>query len=308
MIRGVQAVKARALPETTFFCLSNSNSVFIDTILKVSTSFLYSWYLALQLATTRFGSLSDQLARFSITNWRTNSSRSSPTPPNSSTTVSCKSSDGSIRTERNTAVKSVAAPTCAKVNPTPSRFIPQSLMLSRVRQVRSWTSLCSDTEDGRSLIESFTSEMEGTISVLCCACARQCSPLASVHSVRAVSLTCIIPTGKTLDLCDRTESCPVELQKRESRAGSSVLWSAGEALGKSSGISSTALLNPIFEKVQPKRKFLANGVRDCTHYQLSSAALVARLSAPIRRLRFPPGDVGLNNLRKSRISLRAFWQ
>lgn len=36
MIRGVQAVKARDEPKTTFLCLSNSNSVFIDTILKVS--------------------------------------------------------------------------------------------------------------------------------------------------------------------------------------------------------------------------------------------------------------------------------
>ena len=38
MIRGVQAVKARSEPKTTFFCLSNSNSVFIDTILRVSNT------------------------------------------------------------------------------------------------------------------------------------------------------------------------------------------------------------------------------------------------------------------------------
>lgn len=37
MIRGVQAVKAREQPKTQFFCLSNSNSVFINTILKVSS-------------------------------------------------------------------------------------------------------------------------------------------------------------------------------------------------------------------------------------------------------------------------------
>jgi hypothetical protein len=36
MKRGVQAVKARQDPtKTTFFCLSNSNSVFINTILAV---------------------------------------------------------------------------------------------------------------------------------------------------------------------------------------------------------------------------------------------------------------------------------
>ncbi|KZV74442.1 hypothetical protein PENSPDRAFT_601577 [Peniophora sp. CONT] len=34
MVRGVKAVKAAAKPETTFLCLSNSNSVYIDTILK----------------------------------------------------------------------------------------------------------------------------------------------------------------------------------------------------------------------------------------------------------------------------------
>ena len=37
MVRGVKAVKAAAKPETTFLCLSNSNSVYIDTILKVWT-------------------------------------------------------------------------------------------------------------------------------------------------------------------------------------------------------------------------------------------------------------------------------
>ena len=35
MVRGVKAVKAAAAPQTTFLCLSNSNSVYIDTILKV---------------------------------------------------------------------------------------------------------------------------------------------------------------------------------------------------------------------------------------------------------------------------------
>ncbi|GAA5945666.1 hypothetical protein JCM1841_000860 [Sporobolomyces salmonicolor] len=34
MKRGVQAVKARVDPQATFLCLSNSNSVFIDTILR----------------------------------------------------------------------------------------------------------------------------------------------------------------------------------------------------------------------------------------------------------------------------------
>ncbi|GAA5865280.1 hypothetical protein JCM1840_003975 [Sporobolomyces johnsonii] len=34
MKRGVQTVKARADPQATFLCLSNSNSVFIDTILR----------------------------------------------------------------------------------------------------------------------------------------------------------------------------------------------------------------------------------------------------------------------------------
>ncbi|TFY71949.1 hypothetical protein EVG20_g1058 [Dentipellis fragilis] len=33
MVRGVKAVKAASTPETTFFCLSNANSVFIKTIL-----------------------------------------------------------------------------------------------------------------------------------------------------------------------------------------------------------------------------------------------------------------------------------
>lgn len=36
MVRAVKAVKAAAKPETTFLCLSNSNSVYIDTILQVS--------------------------------------------------------------------------------------------------------------------------------------------------------------------------------------------------------------------------------------------------------------------------------
>ncbi|KAM0789288.1 hypothetical protein ACM66B_000128 [Microbotryomycetes sp. NB124-2] len=34
MIRGVQTVKAREQPKTRFFCLSNSNAVYINTILK----------------------------------------------------------------------------------------------------------------------------------------------------------------------------------------------------------------------------------------------------------------------------------
>ncbi|KAK4057259.1 hypothetical protein OIO90_001756 [Microbotryomycetes sp. JL221] len=34
MIRGVQTTKARHEPKTSFFCLSNSNSVYINTILK----------------------------------------------------------------------------------------------------------------------------------------------------------------------------------------------------------------------------------------------------------------------------------
>lgn len=35
MARGVKALKARTPPDTTFLCLSNANSVYIGTILKV---------------------------------------------------------------------------------------------------------------------------------------------------------------------------------------------------------------------------------------------------------------------------------
>ncbi|THH30846.1 hypothetical protein EUX98_g3339 [Antrodiella citrinella] len=35
MVRAVQSLKAKANPHTTFLCLSNANSVFISTILKV---------------------------------------------------------------------------------------------------------------------------------------------------------------------------------------------------------------------------------------------------------------------------------
>lgn len=35
MARGVKNLKARSNPQTTFFCLSNANSVFISTILEV---------------------------------------------------------------------------------------------------------------------------------------------------------------------------------------------------------------------------------------------------------------------------------
>jgi len=35
MVRGVKAVKEATVPKTTFFCLSNANSVFINTILEV---------------------------------------------------------------------------------------------------------------------------------------------------------------------------------------------------------------------------------------------------------------------------------
>lgn len=35
MIRGVKDAKAREDPKMTFLCLSNSNQVYIDTILKV---------------------------------------------------------------------------------------------------------------------------------------------------------------------------------------------------------------------------------------------------------------------------------
>ena len=35
MIRGVTRLKASADPKATFICLSNSNQVFINTILKV---------------------------------------------------------------------------------------------------------------------------------------------------------------------------------------------------------------------------------------------------------------------------------
>lgn len=38
MARGVKAVKAASKPSTTFFCLSNANSVFISTILQVRPS------------------------------------------------------------------------------------------------------------------------------------------------------------------------------------------------------------------------------------------------------------------------------
>lgn len=37
MVRAVKSLKARLEPETTFFCLSNANSVFISTILEVSS-------------------------------------------------------------------------------------------------------------------------------------------------------------------------------------------------------------------------------------------------------------------------------
>lgn len=37
MIRGVQKAKARTETTTKFLCLSNSNSVYINTILKVSS-------------------------------------------------------------------------------------------------------------------------------------------------------------------------------------------------------------------------------------------------------------------------------
>jgi pyridoxal phosphate phosphatase PHOSPHO2 len=37
MIRGVKKLKAAAKPQTTFLCLSSANTVFISTILEVST-------------------------------------------------------------------------------------------------------------------------------------------------------------------------------------------------------------------------------------------------------------------------------
>lgn len=40
MKRAVLALQAASTPETTFFCLSNSNSVYIDTILRVRLSSL----------------------------------------------------------------------------------------------------------------------------------------------------------------------------------------------------------------------------------------------------------------------------
>jgi pyridoxal phosphate phosphatase PHOSPHO2 len=39
MIRGVKALKAAAKPQTTFLCLSSSNTVFIRTILEVLSLF-----------------------------------------------------------------------------------------------------------------------------------------------------------------------------------------------------------------------------------------------------------------------------
>lgn len=36
MVRGVKDTAAASTPKTTFFLLSNSNSVYIDTILEVS--------------------------------------------------------------------------------------------------------------------------------------------------------------------------------------------------------------------------------------------------------------------------------
>ncbi len=41
MVRAVTTAKAKSNPRTTFLCLSNANSVFINTILKVTLSKLY---------------------------------------------------------------------------------------------------------------------------------------------------------------------------------------------------------------------------------------------------------------------------
>lgn len=73
MMRGVQAVKARASPATTFLCLSNSNSVFIDTILRVSppTHLSTPRSLSHMLKST----LSRRARARSTTALRTNSSR-----------------------------------------------------------------------------------------------------------------------------------------------------------------------------------------------------------------------------------------
>lgn len=105
MVRGVQAVKARAVPDTTFFCLSNSNSVFIDVILKVRTS-------------------SDNRPEVTATDWvghsttrsNLNLSRSSPTPPSSSRMACCRSSDAWTPPGRSTAAGLAAAPTCARAS------------------------------------------------------------------------------------------------------------------------------------------------------------------------------------------------
>lgn len=105
MVRGVQAVKARAVPDTTFFCLSNSNSVFIDVILKVRTS-------------------SDDRPEVTATDWvghsttrsNLNLSRSSPTPPSSSRMACCRSSDAWTPPGRSTAAGLAAAPTCARAS------------------------------------------------------------------------------------------------------------------------------------------------------------------------------------------------
>lgn len=45
MVRGVKKLKETADPTTTFFCLSNANSVFISTILKVTRVIIFSHHV-----------------------------------------------------------------------------------------------------------------------------------------------------------------------------------------------------------------------------------------------------------------------
>lgn len=117
MIRAVLDVKSKSTPKSTFLCLSNANSVFISTILKV-----------LQSVTTLqpFASLpsptfpTEPVAELVYYCNRKGASiicsrRSSPTPPSGMTQAYSNSEEESILPEPNTVVMWAAVQTCVKV-------------------------------------------------------------------------------------------------------------------------------------------------------------------------------------------------
>lgn len=147
MKRAVTDLQKRS-SETTFICLSNSNEIYIDTILKVSTSSLYRLIPDVRLT---FTSTSTSFRPRSTTASPPSSRRSSPTQPT-----------GLLRTR---ATVSSSVDSFPKTPPINIRV--KSVVLSICARGTSWRGGCRREGGSRRLTRLCMSGMGGTTFAHC---------------------------------------------------------------------------------------------------------------------------------------------